>query len=290
MIHFFYIVPFKDTRRLFTITDLNNNPVLYERPKELSKPYYFEQFNLCFTGSSDAVKNMKVYDIPSIFTKPYIIFKSNCPLFAWLPYNNNTYQALIRLGMLEDKPYESAHPAIHGYNVLSYVMRNHFIFSEDFMNRVNRRKKNLQDGNCISFHMRMGDKKSDFKETRAFIYENDLLSFIKCPVVNENVDVPIFVSSDSSYAKEIIMNNTKNHRVVTYHKKAIHSGGFSFGKGLNSTINTFLDLVTLGSCKEFVGTYASTFSILAASFTGKLPYFVTRNSSCFKPTDYFYLL
>ena len=233
---------------------------------------------------------MKVYDIPSIFTKPYIIIKTNCPLFAWLPYNNNTYQSLVRLGMLEDKPFESAHPAIHGYNVLSYVMRNHFIFTYDFMNRVHRRKKDLQDGNCISFHMRMGDRKSDFKESRSFIYEDDLLSFIKWPVVNENVGVPIFVSSDSSYAKEIIMNNTRNHRVVTYHQRAIHSGTFSFGKGLNSTINTFLDLVTLGSCKEFVGTYASTFSILAASFTGKVPYLVTRNSSCFKPNDYFYLL
>ena len=99
------VVPFNDTRRLFTITDLNNKPVLYERPKELRKPYYFEQFNLCFTGSSDAVKNMKVYDIPSIFTKPYIILNTNCPLFAWLPYNNNTYQALIRLGILEDRPW-----------------------------------------------------------------------------------------------------------------------------------------------------------------------------------------
>lgn len=95
------------------------------------------------------------------------------------------------------------------------------------MNRVNRRKKNLRDGNCISFHMRMGDLKSDFKETRTFIYENDLLSFIKCPVVNENAGFPIFVSSDSSYAKEIIMNNTKNHRAVTYHQK-----GYSFWRFL----------------------------------------------------------
>ena len=113
---------------------------MYERPKELSKPYYFEQNNLCFTGHSDAVRNMKVYDISSIFTKPYIIFKTNCPLFAWLPYNNNTYQALIRLGMLEDKPYESAHPAIHGYNVLSYVMRNHLIIMILWTESIEERK------------------------------------------------------------------------------------------------------------------------------------------------------
>ena len=263
---------------------------MYEQPSNLGKPYYFEQFNLCFTGNSDTVKNMKVYDIPSIFTKPYIIIKTNCPLFAWLPYNNNTYQALIQLVFLENRPYESAHPSVHGYYALSYVMINHFIFIDDFMERVHKRRKILQNENCISFHMRMGDKKSDFKETRSFIYESDLLSFINCPVVNEHPSAPIFVSSDSSYAKEIIMNNTQNHRVITYNQKAIHSGTFSFGKGFISTVNTFLDLVTLGSCKEFVGTYASTFSILAASFTGKVPYLVTRNSTCFRPTDYFYLL
>ena len=86
--------------------------------------------------------------------------------------------------------------------------------------------------------MRMGDKKSDFKETRSFIYESDLMQFINCPVVNEHPSAPIFVSSDSSYAKEVIMNNTQNHRVITYNQKAIHSGTFSFGKGFNSTVNT----------------------------------------------------
>ena len=285
----FIVVPYKNTRLLFTITGLNNKPILYERPYGLKEPYYFEQHNWCFTGSSDAVKNLKAFEISSIFTSPYVVIKTNCPLFAWLPYNNNTYQALVRLGILENRPYESAHPSVHGYYVLSYVMKNHFIFNDDFMERVNNRRKILQDGNCISFHMRMGDKKSDFKETRSFIYESDIMSFINCSVVRESPSTPIFVSSDSSYAKEILMNNTQNYRVITYYQKAVHSGSFSFGKGINSTVDTFLDLVTLGSCKEFVGTYASTFSILAASFTGKLPYFVTRNSSCFKPTDYFFL-
>ena len=148
---------------------------MYERPSNLGKSYYFEQFNLCFTGNSDAVKNMKVYDVPAIFTKPYIIIKTNCPLFVWLPYNNNTYQALIRLGFLENRPYESAHPSVHGYYALSYVMINHFIFTDDFVERVHKRRKILQNENCISFHMRMGDKKSDFKETRSFIYESDLM-------------------------------------------------------------------------------------------------------------------
>ena len=283
-------MPYNTTRTLFTLTDLSYKPILYEKPKNLSKPYFFEQFNRCYLDNSDMVKNIKIHELNSIFTHPYIIIKTNCPLFAWLPYNNRTYQTLINLGILDNKPYESAHPAIHGFHILSYVMKKHFVFSQKLISKVMERKAKLNNGKCISFHMRMGDKKSDFKESKSFIYETDLNSFIQCPIVKKHSQYPIFISSDSSYAKNIIINGTRQRKIISYNQKAIHSGLSSLSTASETAFNSLLDILTLGSCKEFIGTYGSTFSILAASFTGKVPYLVTRNSSCFIPKEYFYLV
>lgn len=283
------LVPYNNTRTLFEITDLSNKPILYQRPKNISKPYFFEQFNACYSDRSDFVKNAKQYDIPSIFNKPYLVIKTNCPLFAWLPYNFKTYQALVRLGILRNKPYESAHPAIHGFYVLSYVMRNHIKFSQFLLDKVDERRKHLNNGNCLSFHVRMGDLKSDFKESKSFIFETDLKSFVSCPIVNNYPNYLIFLSSDSSYAKNVIFNNTKDHKILSYDQRVKHSSLSSFSSASETTLSSLLDILTLGSCKEFVGTYGSTFSVLAASLVGKVPYLVSRNKSCFIPKEYFYL-
>lgn len=150
---------------------------MYERPKNLTNPYYFKQNNYCYRIKSDIAKNMTELDIESIFPSSYIVIQTNCPLFAWLPYNKKTYESLIGLGMLKNKTYESAHPAIHGFRVLSYVMRNHVKSSQLLLNKLVLRKKDLNNGNCISFHVRMGDLKSDFQERRNFIDYTDLMSY-----------------------------------------------------------------------------------------------------------------
>ena len=282
------IVPYNATRKLFEITDLSDKLVLYERPNNLPNPYYFKQNNYCFSNGSDIARNIINVDIHSVFASPYLIIQTNCPLFTWLTYNKKTYEALIRLGILENKPFESAHPAVYGFQVLSYVMRKHVRISSILLSKLNMRKKDLQNGNCISFHVRMGDSKSDFQEKRYFIDVTDLMSFSHCQVVNDNPRYSIFLSSDSSYAKSIIINNTSHRKFISYDKKAIHSTISSFSLASESTETSLLDILTLGSCKELVGTYSSTFSILAASLIGKVPYLVARNKSCFVPQDYFY--
>ena len=199
------------------------------------------------------------------------------------------YQALVQLGFLENKPFESAHPAIHGFHVFSYVMKNHIKFTQQFLNAVKDRSNKIGGKNCISFHVRMGDLKSDFKEKRCFLHESDLTSFAKCSIVSINPEMPIFISSDSSYAKSIINQTTNGHQMISFTKRASYTSNLSFEKSYNSIYQTFLDLVTLGSCSELVGTYGSTFSILAASLIGKLPYLIAPNSTCEIPEDYFYL-
>ena len=279
----------KSSLSIFNITDLHNNPILYKRPKLNTKPFYILQDNICFSKQPAFVRKLITTDISHLLTNRYIVIRTNCPLFVWLAYNKRNYQALVNLGFLEDKPFESANPAIHGFNLLSYVMKNHVIFHQKLVNTVKDRMKELNNGNCISIHVRMGAEKSDFKRDKKFLTNNDLMKFTNCPVISQYVHTPIFLSSDSSFAKSIIVREMKSNKVVSFSIKAIHSKRVSFTLENKGAVETFLDLMTLGSCKELIGTYSSTFTILASSLIGKLPYLVSRQSVCKLPTNYFYL-
>ena len=85
-----------------------------------------------------------------------------------------------------------------------------------------------------------------------------------------------------------IKNMLPNRKVVSFHKKAAHTGNIDFPKKENMDLsNTLLDLATLGICDELVGTKSSTFTILASSLIGKLPYLVGRKSNCYIPPSLF---
>ena len=134
----------------------------------------------------------------------------------------------------------------------------------------------------------MGSQKSDFFESRNFIFESDLTSFIDCPILRNHSQVPIYVSSDSSYVKDIIRNMAHTRKVISFSSKANHSDRISAINNFQKFSEPFLELLLLGHCNELIGTFGSTFSVLAASTNGKLPYLVPRNSSCFLPSGYFY--
>ena len=261
---------------------------MYNNPKEISPARVFLHKNSCFKPSSDIGKMFMNSNISTLFPDRVLLVKTNCPLFALLAYNKDNYQQLVKLGILDNKPYESSHPAIHGFQVLSYVMRNLIVYNKDFIKILNERKYTIGMTNCIGFHIRMGNKKSDFQETRNFIFDSDIESFSNCPRVTHNNHIPIFVASDSSYVKSIIKNKLKDHKVLYYTSTVRHSESISFDKNFQLFNETFLELLSLSQCNDMIGTYGSTYSILAASLNGKLPYLVTRNSKCFLPQEYFY--
>lgn len=167
-------------------------------------------------------------------------------------------------------------------------MKKYIVFNREFLNGVNDRRKIIGQSKCISMHIRMGNYKSDFNDGRIFLFENDVISFIDCPILKNYSKAPILLTSDSIYAKNLIVNNTHNHRVITSSKKVIHTSHISFDNNFLGTYSAFLDMVTLGTCNELIGTSGSTFTILAASLMGKLPYLVGKNSSCELPKTYFY--
>ena len=267
---------------------MNNREVLYNRPSNLPEPKEYTLYNGCFGEKPLLVQQLIHNPIINVFNDSYIVIQTNCPLFNWLTYNKDNYHSLIRLGILKDKKFESSHPAIHGFNVLSNIMRKHIVFNREFSNAVNDRSQIIGHSKCISIHIRMGNYKSDFRDGRIFLFESDVLSFIDCPILKKYSNAPIFLTSDSRYAKSLFINNTRGHRVISSSKRVFHTSGVSFNKNFIGTYGAFLDLVTLGTCSELIGTKRSTFTILAASLMGKLPYLVGKNSSCDLPKAYFY--
>ena len=265
-----------------------NREILYERPINLPEPKEYRLYNSCFKEKPFMVQQLINNPINTVFNDTYIVIQTNCPLFNWLTYNRDNYYSLIRLGILKNGNFESSHPAIHGFNVLSSIMKKHIIFNREFLNAVKDRRQIIGQSQCISMHIRMGNYKSDFNDGRIFLFENDLLSFIDCPILEKYSNAPVYLTSDSRYAKNLIVNNTHDHRVISSSKKVIHTSHVSFDNNFLGTYGAFLDLVTLGTCNELIGTSGSTFTILAASLMGKLPYLVGKNSSCELPKAYFY--
>lgn len=234
---------------------------------------------------SKVVQKLIREPITSVFNESHIVLTTNCPLFAWFPYYNETYNALVRLGILEDRPFESVHPSIHGLNILSYVMKKHFVFSDEIMKSLQERKEMMGNKPCVAFHIRMGDRNSDFREYRSFLFTRDLKKFVNCSIFEQYPDASIYIASDSNFAKGIIRNNTVNHKIYSFTEKATHSdSAFRSQEGNEIVKEIFLELLTIGTCDALVGTHRSSFTFLASSFQGKVPYLVSRHSKCFLPT------
>ena len=285
---FLYLVPYNESLSIFTIKDITNRMILYDRPNNLPEPKEYTLYNSCYGEKPFLVQQLINNPVYNVFNDSYIVIQTNCPLFNWLTYNRDNYYSLIQLGILKNVSFESSHPAIHGFNVLSNIMKKHIVFNREFRNAVKDRRQIIGHSKCISMHIRMGNYKSDFHDGRIFLFDNDIMSFIDCPIIKKYPKAPIYLTSDSRYAKNLIVNNTHDHRVVSSSKKVIHTSHVSFANNFMGAYSTFLDLVTLGSCSEFVGTSGSTFTILAASLMGKLPYLVGKNTSCELPKAYFY--
>ena len=116
---------------------------MYVKPKELGEPRSFRYNNFCFNPGNQVAKPFMNQSISSLFHEKYVLIKTNCPLFALLTYNEDNYMALIKLGILENKPFNSSHPAIYGFNVLSYVMRNLLVYNSSFEGILNEKKKHI---------------------------------------------------------------------------------------------------------------------------------------------------
>ena len=111
---------------------MNNREILYERPISLPEPKEYRLYNGCFIDKPFMIQQLINNPINKVFNDTYIVIQTNCPLFNWLSYNRDNYYSLIRLGILKNGSFESSHPAIHGFNVLSNIMKSIYYSTESF--------------------------------------------------------------------------------------------------------------------------------------------------------------
>lgn len=242
-----------------------------------------QMVNWCFRPYAGIAIQLKNESIHSIFTHPSFALSTNCPLFSWLLFNEENYNALVKIGLLEDVPYHSRDPRAHSFYLMSNILRKHVIVSPMIQEAVENRLRRFRNSTLVGFHIRKGDRHSDFKETRDFIYGDDVYQFARCSVVQSHPGAVLFVASDSTEAKNVVKSSTR-HPVITVASKARHSNGH-MGQNTNIDIlaESFTDMLTVGACDYVVGTWKSTFSVIAAAFQGNIPYFVARRKACFQP-------
>lgn len=202
----------------------------------------------------------------------------------WMLYNEQTYHQVVQLGLLPEEPFSQTDPTLRGFALLSTVLRNHFIPHERILAAVKNRTKEFAGYTTVGFHIRKGDKHSDFKESRNFIYNGDVSSFSSCEVFSKVSNPLIFVASDSTEAKKQVELDNPTRKVIISSAVAQHTYSAVRKEGIKHLLDDVLiDMLTLASCDYVIGTWKSSYSILAGAFQGHLPYFVSRNKRCFIP-------
>ena len=223
--------------------------------------------------------------IESIFNDTLINFCSNCPLFEWLILNNHTYPRLVKLGLIEDLPYNTIHYSTNSFYLLSKVLRNHFSITSELKNYIDDNiGYNWEPKNRIGIHIRKGDPKSDLKESRMFLLDSDISSFLSCPVLKQFKNLTLYLASDSTIAKNTFKRlNSKmgNYPILASRSKAQHTSVYSTPIGPTETLYTSVaDMMSLAQSEYVIGTQYSTYSVVAAAFQGKLPYLVKKQGGC----------
>ena len=233
-----------------------------------------------------ALQNMTVSEY---FTRPHIILSTNCPLFSWMLLNRETYRQVVALGLLDDEPYGSKSASVLGFQLMSNILRRKFIIKEEIMEEVRKRFEVIGKKPVVGFHIRRGDRSSDFKETRHFLYEEDIPRFMSCSVFKTVPKATIFIASDSTVTKYKLRDSYPQRRIVVFNMTAEHTySAVRKDFGRQRVRNVFIDMMTLAQCDYIVGTYRSSYSTLAAAFQGHVPYYVKHRQKCFVPRSFTY--
>ncbi|OAO14847.1 LIM-type zinc finger-containing protein [Blastocystis sp. ATCC 50177/Nand II] len=160
---------------------------------------------------------------------------------------------------------------------MSTIVRRKLVINREIEIAVDKRFEVIGSGPVVGFHIRKGDRQSDFKETRNFLYNGDVKQFMLCSVFASVPDASIFIASDSSNAKYSLVKEYPNRRIIVFNVTAEHTYSAVRNEWGRQRLQTmFVDMMTLARCTFIVGTYKSSFSTLAAAFQGHIPFYVTR--------------
>ena len=219
-------------------------------------------------------------DTPSqIVASPRSRVSTNCPLFSWMMKNEENYNQAVALGLVENKPFRADNYSAVGFELMSTIVRRKLVINREIEIAVDKRFEVIGSG----------DRQSDFKETRNFLYNGDVKQFMLCSVFASVPDASIFIASDSSNAKYSLVKEYPNRRIIVFNVTAEHTYSAVRNEWGRQRLQTmFVDMMTLARCTFIVGTYKSSFSTLAAAFQGHIPFYVRQRAKCFLPRSIVY--
>ena len=214
---------------------------------------------------------------------------TNCPLVKRRIKKEETYTQAVALGLVENKPFRADNYSAVGFELMSTIVRRKLVINREIEIAVDKRFEVIGSGPVVGFHIRKGDRQSDFKETRNFLYNGDVKQFMLCSVFASVPDASIFIASDSSNAKYSLVREYPNRRIIVFNVTAEHTYSAVRNEWGRQRLQTmFVDMMTLARCTFIVGTYKSSFSTLAAAFQGHIPFYVRQRAKCFLPRSIVY--
>ena len=236
----------------------------------------------CFSRKATFSTQLFTSDIHSIFPDDVISIATNCPLFAWVLGNEHNYEKFVQLGFLPNEPFNSTDVSVHGFRLLSHILKNYFIFSNDITNVVTENRNAWKNRPSVGMHIRRG-KSKEFNEYTdvVFLSYDDVNGFINCSLLKNLTKPVIYVASDSMMMKQRIMKSNHSFSVITSSIRASHSSSALSNSNSRVVGDVLIDILTVASCDYIIGTRSSTLTILAAAFQGNIPYLVGKNTDCY---------
>ena len=110
----------------------------------------------CFSRKAVFSTQLFTSDIHSLFPDDVVSIATNCPLFAWVLGNEHNYEKFVQLGFLPNEPFNSTDVSVHGFRLLSHILKNYFIFSNDITNVVTENRNAWKNRPSVGMHIRRG--------------------------------------------------------------------------------------------------------------------------------------
>lgn len=271
-----------DFASYFSAYSLNQTFVVSANQELRQKSVFYSFLDVCFMKDSTIAQRLRKQPLEAVFSSQYLIIESNCPLFVWIVSNSQNHRKLIDLGLLPNETFEKTNPSIRGFQLLSFVVRNFIHFNDSLIREADRQASQWRGSPSVAFHIRQGDRKMNIEHDCVFLDDRDIMSFVNCSVFQELRNALMFVASDSASAKQLVLQANPGRRVFLSPIQAHHSQA-SFQRIGTEVKEAIVELLTISSCDVIIGTWLSTFSLLAGALQGSLPHFVAKNHSCFVP-------
>lgn len=179
----------------------------------------------------------------------------------------------------------AAHKEGRVFRLYSLILRRYFKLNESIVREVDSLLAGYPSRYLVGFHLRISGKESDFAERNQFLYQTEIPRFLACSFIDYAQNPVFFVASDSSKAKRVIAAST-NRTVLYQTARIVHTRtGIRNGTAHNGVNGVLTDVLALSRCRFIVGTKGSSLTYLAAAFQGHYPFYITRDTDCYYPSE-----